>query len=631
MRHSPRSPRLGGLDGLRAIAVIMVLIYHLFPPLLPGGYLGVDVFFTISGFLIATLLFREKDRHGKIALTSFWQRRARRLLPPLALVTIVSASLGFLVGGDVLYRLQEQVVGAFLFVSNWVFVASGTNYFTQDAPELLRNTWSLAIEEQFYVFLPLILILFMKLRANILTPAVFILLAGASGWHMWQMSLIGVDPTRIYFGSDSHVFGLLAGVALAAVLHRTSLSGDVEARQTQALRTSLTTLFTITGLGTIVWLGFTLPEGNPASFEGGFQLATLASLVVVGAVTRPGAPVGRVLDAAPLRYIGERSYGIYLWHWPLLILSSELWSAQSALPLPGWGIGIVTLIFTIVAADLSHRFFETPIRRLGLRSAYRAFWNSLGSGAPSHRARRVARGIAALLVVSIPLLSGAILAAPQMTSSEAAIERGRAAMTDTSQADEHEPDEPPTTEADPSETASPAALQPLPHGKDVIALGDSVMLASAPEISATLAGAEIDAEVSRGLGYAVSYFEELHNSDSLRPILVIGLGTNGPIKAEDLDYIDRLTKENRIILVNAYADRWWIPEVNTTLHEFAESRRGVVVADWNLRVDAHRDLLAGDLIHPHAEGGALYASLIAEAIDALAESDEVIGFRVPRR
>ena len=158
---------LSGLDGLRAIAVGMVLVYHLFPTSLPGGFLGVDIFFTISGFLITALLLREYQRDGSIHLGAFWARRARRLIPAIVLVTLVTTTLGLIISRDVLVGIGAQVFGALFFVSNWVFIGRGSDYFAQDTPELLRNTWSLGIEEQFYLVLPLVLLLLFFGSANV--------------------------------------------------------------------------------------------------------------------------------------------------------------------------------------------------------------------------------------------------------------------------------------------------------------------------------------------------------------------------------------------------------------------------------------------------------------------------------
>ncbi|MFC6235945.1 acyltransferase family protein, partial [Leucobacter soli] len=291
-----RSTRFGGLDGLRAIAVGLVLVYHFFPAVLPGGFLGVDIFFVISGFLIASLLLRERQRHGRIDLVSFWRRRARRLLPALVLVLLVCTGVALLIArsgdADLLVNIGQQVFGALAFVSNWVFVALGGDYFTRDNPELYRNTWSLSIEEQFYVVLPLLMLFTMRAHSRITRSLLFILLAIGSAALMVLYAAQGEAPTRVYFGSDSHVFGLFAGVSLAVLLQpidarRRPVPGPLSTGSQVALAA-----VAALGLGVLGWLSFTLVEGSPESFAWGFQLASAAALLVVWAVTRPGAWAG---------------------------------------------------------------------------------------------------------------------------------------------------------------------------------------------------------------------------------------------------------------------------------------------------------------------------------------------------
>ena len=362
-----RPVRFGGLDGLRAIAVGFVLCFHFFPLLLPGGFLGVDVFFAISGFLITSLLIREFQLKGRIDLAGFWRRRARRLLPALALVLLVCTALALVVGGDLLVGIGAQFIGAALFVSNWVFIGTGTDYFTRDNPELFRNMWSLAVEEQFYLLLPL-LFLFLMLRVRNQRTRFLILavLGVTSATLMVVYSDLDVAATRIYFGSDSHGFGLLLGAALAMLTSRDPLQTPVSqpGRTSRFFRQVGLLLIAAAGLATLVWLSLNLHEGSAESFQGGFQLATIAALLVVWAVTRPGALIGIALDVWPLRWIGERSYGLYLWHWPILVLLTAAIGDFS-----DWRVPVFSLIATVVLAALSYRYVEQPVRRLGLRGS----------------------------------------------------------------------------------------------------------------------------------------------------------------------------------------------------------------------------------------------------------------------
>ncbi len=207
------APRYRGLDGLRAIAVTTVILFHLTPGGLPGGYLGVDVFFVISGFLITSLLLREHGDTGRLHLPGFWCRRARRLLPALALVVLASCAAAVAIGGDVLVGIGRQVLGAATFSYNWLAIANNASYFDDTVPELFRNLWSLAVEEQFYLVWPLVVaaLLLLRRRTWMLLPVLLL----AAGSVATMTLLPATDPTRLYYGTDTHSFGLAIGAALA--------------------------------------------------------------------------------------------------------------------------------------------------------------------------------------------------------------------------------------------------------------------------------------------------------------------------------------------------------------------------------------------------------------------------------
>jgi peptidoglycan/LPS O-acetylase OafA/YrhL len=632
-------PRYAGLDGLRAIAVSLVLVYHLFPKLLPGGFLGVDVFFSISGFLITSLLLTEWSRTGKIRLVDFWQRRARRLLPALGLVLIISTTAALAVGGDLLVGIGRQIAGATLFVSNWTSIAAGSDYFARDAPELFRNTWSLGIEEQFYLLLPLLLLLLLRLPGRggaVARPIAFGVLGIASAVLMAAWSFADVEPSRVYFGSETHSFGLLLGAALACVLHTRTTTHEAPERPRRQWPLSLAASL---GFATLGFLALTLKEGSPESFRGGMQLATLASLVVIGSVTRPGLRVSRVLDVLPMRWVGERSYGIYLWHWPILMI------AQAALgPWSGSGVGLVSTAFGVLAltltlAQLSYRYVEQPVRQSGLRRSLRQL---VRLGGATRRQRVVAAVLAVIVLAGVPATVTAIATAPGVTSAEAAIERGRAGLEATESSATQDPagDDPTAAEQDRSGQIADSKQGPLadpeappvgPTGGQLTAIGDSVMLASAPELAALFPGISIDAEVSRGLGDGVGLAQGQQATGELRYALIVGLGTNGPIDAGDLDALRTLTGARPLVLVNAHAERDWVPGVNEMLAGYAATHRGVAVADWTGSISQQPDLLAGDGIHPGSAGGAVYAAAVQAALNQLNEPSEATGYSGPRR
>lgn len=649
------SPRYAGLDGLRAVAVLLVVLFHLFPgSVLQSGFVGVDAFFVISGFLITSLLLRERAATGRIALGAFWARRARRLVPALAAVVTVCASAAWLVGGDVLLGLGRQVLGAATFSYNWLAVASGATYFSAGEPELFRNLWSLAVEEQFYLLWPLLLPLLLRARPRAARVGAALVFAGASA--AWAIALLagGGDLTRAYYGTDTHAFGLLLGVALAFAIGPAADARRMDASQrlrdaaahpaasaASAWRTAALTLGGVAALAGLVVVASW--PGGEAAYPAVPLAASLLTAVVVAAAVVPGSPFGRALDMPPLRWIGERSYGIYLWHWPLVVLLTISLTGtivDRAIPVR---VGVAALAVTLVAAAVSYRFIELPVRRRGFGGALRALGARL-------RATPVRRFGAITLVATGALgtmgTAAAVAAAPAVSSSETVVQAGLDALAEASAA---------PTPATPAATGAPAtppgALsleagaapppthdpdgKPLPpprrtvDGSRITAVGDSVMLASAGGLLDARPGIQIDAAVSRSMAAGDDIVQTLAGQGALRDYVVVGLGTNGPIDDAELQTMyDAVGAHRCLVLVNAYAPRDWIDGVNTEIARFAARHPRVAVADWSLAIAPRADLLAGDQIHPGESGGAIYADTVAAAVDALENRPADVGYRV---
>ena len=588
-------PHLRGLDGLRAIAVTTVILFHLTPGVLPGGYLGVDIFFVISGFLITTLLLRERALRGRISFRGFWARRARRLLPALALVVLVSCTTAFFLGGDVLVSIGRQVLGAATFSYNWLAIAGQSSYFDSTTPELFRNLWSLAVEEQFYLLWPFVIVVLVLLRHRGWRAAFIALLALGSIAAMVALTLTGADPTRVYYGTDSHSFGLAIG-AFLAVLALDWSPRRLEWRRSTARVLPLVGLVAVAGLLTLAWF---LAEDSELVFRGGLVLvAILTAFAIAGAVV-PGSFLGRMLDLGPLRVIGERSYGLYLWHWPVFVLISAAWPE-----LDPWLIGGAAIAVTVVMASLSYQFIEQPIRRRGFRSAARS-WGHAWRAGPMRLATVSIASLAVLALVAASSL--AIATAPAAGVAQVAVEAGQAAI-----------DRQPRTQAEQRKPGEPA---PLPGGDQIYAIGDSVMLAAADEVLSTFPGITIDAVQSRRMKDAPAIVQSLVDAGSLRPILVLGLGTNGPVDQASIDEVMAIAgSETEVVLVNAQAPRGWIPGVNELLASYAQSHRNVELANWYEAIQPRLDVLSRDKIHAGGPiGGQIYADAVRDAIQRLAE------------
>jgi peptidoglycan/LPS O-acetylase OafA/YrhL len=604
----PRGTRFGGLDGLRAIAVIVVIIYHLGSGILPGGFIGVDVFFVISGFLITALLLRERERTGSVHLGRFWVRRARRLLPAIALLVIVCCTAAWMIGGDLLIGLGLQALGAATFSSNWLAIAAGQSYFDESTPELLRNLWSLAVEEQFYLLWPLLLLLVVLLPRRWMRVGVMLIAASASAVAMAVLFIPG-DATRVYFGTDTHSFGLALGAALAfgaaSVDRRARLARMVQALGWLAVAALL--------LSSVL-----LRDDASATYIGGLPLVAVLTAFAILAAVQPGSRLARALDARPMAWVGERSYGLYLWHWPVFVLTAA--ATTGASPAARWLVAAVALVITVVAAQLSYVLVEQPVRRLGFRGALRAAWHAVFKAAGRRRVGRMVMAVASVIVV-VGLIGGtvgAITSDPGTGSVQQQIESGRDAIEDAAAPPSTEPEE---ADAEPQPPA-------IPGGDQITAIGDSVMLASAVSLQGVFPGIDIDAAVSRQFSSAPALIQARIDAGTLRPIVLLGLGTNGPVDLETLAEVrELLGTDHQLVLVNVYAPRHWTEGVNVTLTSFAQQYRDVELANWRDSISPQLPLLARDQIHPGDAGGLVYAAAVQDALQRLAELPPVVGPR----
>lgn len=600
---APATSRVAGLDGLRAFAVAVVVAFHLTPGAVIGGYLGVDVFFVVSGFIITRLLLLERARTGRIRLGAFWKRRARRLLPALVVLLLACSTVALLVGGDVLVGLGGQLLTALTFSSNWYYIAAGSDYFAASAPELFRNLWSLAVEEQFYLVWPLVLLLVI-LRAPRATRILLLVAATAASALAMALLLTPGDPTRVYYGTGTHAFGLTLG-ALLAVIAQWWSARPLE--WPRPLRHWLGWLGAA-ALAGLVALSALMPGAADWTYRGGLLGVAVLTAIVIAALLVPSSPLARLLELRPLRWVGERSYGIYLWHWPVFVLLAAVlptWTSDAGL---AWALGGLALALTIVAAALSYRYVESPFRRAGFRGATR-YW-AVGWS----RSRQAAIASATALVLVVAGAAGtavALVMQPAGSAVEQRIQAGEDAIENTPSPT---PDAT-ATDAPEDPAGPPAQLQ----GDQITAIGDSVMLAAVPELQAAFPGIQIDAAVSRQMSSAPELLQALADAGALRPVVVLALGTNGSISRDTLEQVRTVIGSDReLVVVTAQAPRGWIPTVNERLAAFAWQYRNVELADWYAAVQPHLGELARDQVHFGHVGASIFTGSIQEALQRLA-------------
>ena len=378
----PEITRIPALDGIRAIGIILVLFFHGGFSWAGGGFFGVDVFFVLSGFLITALLVSEFRRHSGIGLVRFWGHRVRRLVPALLAVLVAVAVYGwFFAPPDTLGQLRGDAVATLLYVNNWHQVVGGQGYFAAlNTPRPLLHTWSLSIEEQFYVLWPLVVLGILS-RTRSLRVLLTVTVAGAvaSAVEMAVLYRGGAGEARVYFGTDTRAQALLIGAALAVLLARPvpRTAGAPDQSPSMALirnvRLSAAGRRVLVaaggaGLAVIAWLAVTTTSGSPWLYDGGFALVAVATAGVIACVSLvPSSPWALALSLRPVRYVGAISYGLYLWHWPIFVF---LDNARTGLV--GWPLFLVRVAVSFAVAACSFHFLEMPVRR-GALQGWRAW------------------------------------------------------------------------------------------------------------------------------------------------------------------------------------------------------------------------------------------------------------------
>ena len=603
MRHRPE------LDGLRGVAVLIVLVSHtrLAGFAVEGGFAGVTLFFVLSGFLITSLLLLEVSSRGGIAFGRFYLRRARRLLPALFFMLAGTGVLVLLFARDAAAQFRTDVLAALTYTSNWWYIVDERSYFESvGRPPLLQHLWSLGVEEQFYLVWPIVLLLLHRRwgRRGVLWGA----LVGVVGSTALMAGLAAAgdipaagDAARLYFGSDTHAMSVLVGAALACVLRPSTLS-PVLARGADAL------LWTggMAGVVALTWVFLNVGEDSTFLYRGGFLVVSLLTAGVVAVAAHPGASFGRVVGASPMRWLGTRSYGIYLWHWPVFLLLRP----GVDLPYEGIAADATALVVTGLVAEVSYRWVETPVRDGRLTALWRNAWQ--------RGTRGTAVVAAALTAAALAVFgAGAALAAiPEVTAADyvGGIESiGAGALPTASPAAAPAPD--PHT---PPVAAPAPAPAPLLSQLPITVVGDSVLLGAHTVIAQLMPQAGVDAAISRQAADIYARVLEHKAAGSLQPVVVIHLGTNGFIKQPELrGLFQQLTDRTRVVIVNTRVPRAWQDGSNSNISAVAaEFPANVRVADWYTTSAGHPEYFVADGVHLTAPGMQAYAAVIQQALDS---------------
>lgn len=606
-----KSRYIPALDGLRAFAVLAVIAYHLGMQWAPGGLLGVTVFFVLSGYLITSLLLIEWDNTETINLPQFWLRRVRRLMPAIVLVIVCTAALCALLDHSLLTKLRDDMWAALLWVTNWWYIFQDASYFDAlGAPSPLTHFWSLAIEEQFYLVWPVVLLVAHKTgvkRTTMRNATLIVALLSALEMALLYNPLD--DPSRVYYGTDTRAFSLLIGAWLAFVWPSHMLGAQKSVHLTKQVRNVLDgvgIVALVALLGLIVFVdGF-----SPFLYRGGILLASVLTAVVIAVMVHPASLLGRFAGTKPLVWIGLRSYGIYLWHYPLfLLMNPRNFTGETP-----WWMYLVQVAVVFACAAFSYRFVENPLRK-GAIGAFAKGVRSKEIDPPAWLKHHVVPVLAGSAVTIVAVI-GLIVVPP--TSAIGAADLLKDEQAHTSQM--------PELPVDDAAAESPKL--------DVLMIGDSVSVRAIPQFEETFPYGAIDAAVNRQLYAGQETFDYYNDQDIVGGVVVFALGTNGAATDEQIDELVAAAGPGRqVFFVNTRSPQSWVGQINGAMFDAVDRHDNVHVIDWYTASAGHDEYFDGDGTHLTEEGARAYIGLVHDAVAPLlpvhAESDEAVVVKSP--
>ncbi|EOT39645.1 acyltransferase family protein [Enterococcus columbae] len=600
-----------GFDGIRTLAVLGVIFYHLFPNTIKGGYLGVPVFFVISGYLIVDILRQEYEEKQTIQLKQFYYRRMKRLYPALIALLLLASTYITLFQRQLLNNLRGVFFSSLLYINNYWQIEHRLSYFDRFHNENpFTHLWSLSVEGQNYLILPLILIVLYRLTKKRQWMASFFL-GGSVLSAIWMAVQYrpGMDPTAIYDGTFSRLFSIWLGAALAMVWPSNKLKEAISSQAKQILD--------ISGIISLVLILLSfLMLGAQSSFlyYGGMFLVSLCATVLVASVAHPGSNLNHWLTNPVFDYIGKRSYGIYLYQFPIMIFYE---SAVKQITNHLWLHTIIELILILAISECSYRLIEEPLRRFDYSQtkAKLATWFKL----PILSMEKPWL-IPALIVCFIGFIGILIAPSNTKTADQQAFEQQLTenkkkadATKSTEQADSNT-----QLSADTLEGKYQLTTQQIALAKElsITAVGDSVMLGSVEELKEIFPKIIVDADVGRQLYSGAEVIQKLKDEKLLSKNLIIALGTNGVYSEENFDQMMQLIgKKRQVYLVNTYVPtQRWQDDVNRFLAKKAKEYSNITLINWHHLAEKHEAWFEADNVHLKPDGQIGYTSLIAQTV-----------------
>ncbi|MGO0653647.1 acyltransferase family protein [Bacillus mycoides] len=590
-----------GLDSLRGLAILGVILYHINFNWMPGGFLGVTVFFVLSGYLITDILAIEWKNNKRIDLKKFWLSRARRLLPGMLIMLIVTLAWITIFHSSLLVKMRGDSLAALLYFSNWWYIYHKLSYFdsfSQLSP--LNHFWSLAVEEQFYVVWPFVISLgfyYIKKQSRMI---LFICLGAiASALAMAILYEPGTDPSRIYYGTDTRAFSLLIGAALALIWPSSRLASKI-------IPQARLILDIIGGVALIIILTmfWKTNQYEPFLYRGGMVLLSIATALLVANLAHPASRIAQFLRFRPLRWMGVRSYGIYLWHYPIITLTTPKVNTGEF----SFTRAILQFLLIIIVAQISWKFIENPIRKGALKNIR----------IKNLKIRNLTLSCKLVLICAVFISSIVTFGLTTASKEKENTQKDKVEAVQEEQAKhpvavwEKPADEPPQNKEEQKEENPAQPKDPL----TVTAVGDSIMIDITPYFKNTFPNIRIDAKIGRQMSQAILAVEQLKNEGNLGSNVIIGLGTNGAFTKEQLaSLIEVIGNERKIILINTRVPRPWESLVNEKLKEAASSYKNVVLVDWYSASAGNKAYFEPDGVHLTKIGAEAYAALVAKEVN----------------
>ena len=571
------------IDGLRAIAVTAVIFYHLGFQWIPGGFLGVDLFFVISGYVITRLLLDSIARSGGLDLRGFYKARARRLLPPLVFMIVVTSFYISIWAQDSVKRFITDTPFSISGLMNWWLVVKEQDYFEAiGRPPLLQHTWSLAVESQFYLIWPVLLLVILKRFGKKVIPVAALAIALISGTALFLVSLqldASSTVSHVYFGTDTHSIGLFLGAALAVSWIPQNFKSEVSNKAQNFID-----FIGVFGLVGILGSFLLIDESSPTAYKIAFPLAAIFGAAIITSIVHPASRFAPILQNRVLLWIGERSYAIYLWHWVVFQIT------RPSVDIDGedWALITLRILVVLALADISLKLVELPIR-----SGKVEYWfkGMKYRTAPVRKRQK----IAVISSISVLLVSLSAL------SSVAVVSSNRAAQ-----------------EFQESLQSEPEVIPPVPEISDraetIWLTGDSVILGIRTALSDIRPLLVVNARVGRA---APELLQEMTRDleKAAGSTVVMDLGNNDLLTENTVRAIFDLAKESpKIVVVNTAVPRPYRDANNELVAQLAAQYSNVKVVDWNSISDGHPEYFAPDGVHLVPTGVSAYVMAIDEAL-----------------